>query len=133
MSAVIADTHTWLWAVLSPGKLSPAARSTLQSALDADDAIYLSAISLVEVAYLVEKGRFTEEAYRLLIDEVSNPDNGYIVVPLDQLIAQALRQIPREAIPDMPDRIIAATAWHLGLPLVTRDSAIRTAGLNTIW
>jgi PIN domain nuclease of toxin-antitoxin system len=34
---------------------------------------------------------------------------------------------------DMPDRIIAATALHLGLALVTRDRKIRAADLDTIW
>ncbi|PJB74400.1 MAG: PIN domain nuclease, partial [Armatimonadetes bacterium CG_4_9_14_3_um_filter_58_7] len=35
--------------------------------------------------------------------------------------------------PDMPDRIIAATALHLGLSLVTRDSKIQGCGIPTIW
>jgi len=38
-----------------------------------------------------------------------------------------------EIVPDMPDRIIAATALHLDLPLVTRDRAIQAAGLKAIW
>jgi predicted nucleic acid-binding protein len=33
----------------------------------------------------------------------------------------------------MPDRIIAATALHLGLPLVTRDARIVASGINTVW
>jgi predicted nucleic acid-binding protein len=33
----------------------------------------------------------------------------------------------------MPDRIIAATALHLGLPLVTRDLRIQASGIPTIW
>ena len=37
--------------------------------------------------------------------------------PLDYNVASALRSIPRDIVPDMPDRIIAATALHLGLPL----------------
>ncbi len=35
--------------------------------------------------------------------------------------------------PDMPDRIIGATALHLGLPLITRDGKIRASDLRTIW
>ena len=41
--------------------------------------------------------------------------------------------MPRDVVPDMPDRIIAATAVHLGLPLITRDERIRSAGIKTIW
>jgi predicted nucleic acid-binding protein len=47
--------------------------------------------------------------------------------------ADALPNVPRDAAPDMPDRIIAATALHLGLPLVTRDRRLQAAGIQTIW
>ncbi len=37
-------------------------------------------------------------------------------------------------IPDMPDRIIAATARYLNIPLVTKDAMIQNAGVvSTIW
>jgi predicted nucleic acid-binding protein len=33
----------------------------------------------------------------------------------------------------MPDRIIAATALHLGLPLISRDRKIQLSSVPTIW
>jgi predicted nucleic acid-binding protein len=33
----------------------------------------------------------------------------------------------------MPDRIIAATALHLGVPVITRDRKIRASNLKSIW
>ena len=36
-------------------------------------------------------------------------------------------------LPDMPDRMIAATALALGVPLVTRDGRMRAAPLTTVW
>lgn len=48
-------------------------------------------------------------------------------------VATALRRIPRSVVPDVPDRIIAATALYLGLPLVTRDRRLQSAGIQTIW
>ena len=45
-------------------------------------------------------------------------------VPLSVDIALALASIPPEAVPDLPDRVIAATALALRLPLVTCDSQI---------
>ena len=33
------------------------------------------------------------------------------VVPLTQSIALAVRQVPREQVPDLPDRVIAATCY----------------------
>ncbi|MBI3665402.1 MAG: hypothetical protein HY236_04130 [Acidobacteria bacterium] len=42
-------------------------------------------------------------------------------------------QIPGGVIPDLPDRVIAATAIRLNLPLVTRDGRIQAASIETIW
>ncbi|WP_404824250.1 hypothetical protein [Nostoc flagelliforme] len=33
----------------------------------------------------------------------------------------------------MPDRIIAATAKYLGLPLISRDSRMPLSGVAIIW
>ena len=52
---------------------------------------------------------------------------------LNVFVAAALANIPRDRVPDMPDRIIAATALYLGVPLVTRDAMIRAAPITTIW
>lgn len=34
---------------------------------------------------------------------------------------QSLRQVYRSQIPDLPDRIIAATALYLNVPVISRD------------
>ncbi len=44
-----------------------------------------------------------------------------------------MRHVPRSEVPDMPDRIIAATALYLKVPLISRDARIRAANLDTIW
>ena len=48
-------------------------------------------------------------------------------------MAEAMAKIPRNIVPDMPDRMIAATALHLNLPLVTIDTQVRAANIETIW
>ena len=133
MSAVVADTHAAVWYLATPERLSPNALAALDDADTSGEPIYVASVSVVEVAYLVEKGRLPESIFGRLVDELSNPTSGLVVVPLDLAIAQALRRIPRAVVPEMPDRIIAATALHLGLPLVTRDLAIRSASIETIW
>ena len=54
-------------------------------------------------------------------------------MPLTVGVAFALAQIPRNEVPDLPDRVIAATALLLGLALVTRDGKIRASHIETIW
>ena len=61
------------------------------------------------------------------------PSAGLVVQPADEAVAQAVYKIPRDIAPDMPDRIIAATALHLGLPLVKRDRRLQNSGIKTIW
>ena len=43
------------------------------------------------------------------------------------------RSLTRITVPDMSDRIIAATALYLNLPLVTADHQIQASGIHTIW
>ncbi|MGH9418253.1 MAG: hypothetical protein ACRD01_16660, partial [Terriglobales bacterium] len=48
--------------------------------------------------------------------------------------AQGASKLPRYAIRDRMDRVIAATAAELECPLLTRDAAIVASGLvRTIW
>ena len=56
-----------------------------------------------------------------------------IVFDLTTGVVEALATIPRNSIPDLPDRIIAATALYLNLPLISRDSKIADSKVNTIW
>src|SRR3954471_4744598 len=54
-------------------------------------------------------------------------------VDLSVDIVRVLPLIARSAVPDMPDRIIAATALHLNLPLLSKDRKIQVSGIQTIW
>lgn len=134
MSSFVADTHTVVWYLQGSNRLSETALTTLDAAIEANDRIYVTSISVVEVAYLVEKFRLPEVALDQLIEALSNPDADFVVVSLSLVIAQAMRHISRDIVPDMPDRIIAATALYLNLPLVTRDQRIQAlTAIQTIW
>lgn len=133
MAAVVADTHTVLWMLTNSAKLSQAARLALEQAVLAGEPIYVASISVVEVVYLVDKNRLPKSALERLIAALRNPTSGLALVPLNQDIAEAMTQISIKIVPDMPDRIIAATALYMKLPLVTRDRKIQAAPLTTIW
>ncbi|AFY81730.1 type II toxin-antitoxin system VapC family toxin [Oscillatoria acuminata] len=61
MSSVVADTHTLIWYVFDLPRLSPAALNALEQAASVGDFIYFSAISIVEISYLIERGRLVIE------------------------------------------------------------------------
>ncbi len=133
MAAVVVDTHGAIWYLLNDRSLSQNARAALDEAARLGDPVYVSSISLVEVLYLVEKGRLPTVALDRLVDALAEPDPGFVIAPLDMAVALAIPQVPRVIVPDMPDRIIAATALQLNLPLITRDQEISKAGIKTIW
>jgi PIN domain nuclease of toxin-antitoxin system len=133
MGPVVVDTHAAVWYIVEPKLLSAAAFTALEEAATAGDRIFLPSIAIVEVCYLVEKGRLPETVLIRLNNALGQPDVALTITPLDQAIAEAVRHIPRDQVPDMPDRIIAATAWHLHLPLITRDAQILASGIQAIW
>ena len=135
MSAVVADTHTLLWYLNDLPQLSAAALLTLEAAERSGSPIYVPAIVLVELRYLVEKGRdIFESDYQRVVAELNASSSALTFAPLDQLAAHALGAIPRNLVPDMPDRVIAATALALGVPLITKDHKIHTlTNVTIIW
>ncbi|WP_254563978.1 type II toxin-antitoxin system VapC family toxin [Oscillatoria sp. HE19RPO] len=134
MPSVVADTHTIIWYVFDLPRLSPSALNALEQAATEGDIIYFSAISIVEISYLIERGRLVNEVLTRVLNAADNPNMGILLAPLDRNIAATVRQIDRATVPDMPDRIIAATALSLNLPLVTRDRKIQAlTTIQTIW
>lgn len=79
--------------------------------------------------------RYVTDTHGLLVLHLLHGDSdNYLIAPLTLDVAMILTQIGRDIVPDMPDRIIAATALHLDLPLLTRDRRIRrVSSVNTIW
>jgi PIN domain nuclease of toxin-antitoxin system len=129
VKAVAADTHAALWFLENDSRLS----RTATEAMDGAERIVLPTICLVEITYLVEKRRLDAAVLPRLLGELDNPATTLQLANLDHGVVLALQDISRSDVPDMPDRIIAATAWHHCLPLVTCDRRIRSCGIETIW
>jgi PIN domain nuclease of toxin-antitoxin system len=132
--AIVADTHAVIWYLVEPERLSQVALDALEGAIAAGEPVYISAISLIEICYLIEKRRIASDLLQRILAVLNEPDPSLIVVPIDLAISIAIQNIDRDTVPDMPDRIIAATALHLNLPLVSRDRKIQTErAIVTIW
>ena len=132
--AVVADTHALVWYLVEPERLSQVALDALEGSIAAGEPVYISAISLIEICYLIEKRRIATDLLQRILAVLNDPNPSLVVVPIDLAISIAIREIDLDTVPDMPDRIIAATALHLNLPLVTRDQKIQAEGaIVTVW
>ena len=62
-------------------------------------------------------------------------DPEYVIeeAPFNGEIMEAMLKVSRAEVPDMPDRIVAATGLHFGVPVISRDGRIRSSSVKTIW
>lgn len=131
--AGVADTHTALWHLFDDPRLSAAANAFIDETAKTRRKIAISSISLAELVYLVEKGRLPSSAYDDLARALLDPEHVFTEAVFTQAVVQSMRDISRDEVPDMPDRIVAATALYFGVPVISRDRRIRSANLATIW
>src|SRR5579864_1928564 len=117
MIAGVADTHAALWYLFADSRLSTPAKSAFDAATNSRRKIVLSVISLAEVVYLVEKNRLPASAYDDLQKALRDTDHVLQEAPVTAEIIDAMLEIPRADIPDLPDRIVAATALYFGVPV----------------
>lgn len=132
MSDLVIDTHIAVWALTEPHMLSADAKAALVNA-ETNGLIFVSSMTLVELIYLTEKGKVAADVLTLLREALDDPATAYRLYKIDRDVADAVALIPRTIVPEMPDRIIAATALNLNLPLVTADHKIQASQVQTIW
>jgi PIN domain nuclease of toxin-antitoxin system len=139
MIAGVADTHAALWDLFNDPRLSSfyrkalAAGNFIDQAAAAGNQVVVSSISLAEIVYLVEKNRLPTNAYADLKAALDDPDHVFKEVSFTGDVVDAMRQVPRTEVPDMPDRIVAATGVYLGVPVISRDGRIRASNVQTVW
>ncbi|MEO1373915.1 MAG: type II toxin-antitoxin system VapC family toxin [Cyanobacteria bacterium J06635_10] len=133
MSDVVTDTHALIWYLEDNSRLSAAANEVFYKCDKGELLIHIPTICLVEIVYLQEKGRISADMKAQLDNALKNGKSGLVLANLTAGVADALATIPRNIVPDMPDRIIVATAKHLGLPLISKDNKITSSGISIVW
>jgi len=130
---IVLDTHVWVWWLSESHSLSPKVQKLIIEA-KAKQAIFISSISVWEVAQLTTRGRLILTMD--YADWIAQTESLSFInfVPVDNRIALRSVQLPPTLHQDPADRVIMATALILGMPLITKDAKIsRYPHLNTIW
>ncbi|MGC1463489.1 MAG: type II toxin-antitoxin system VapC family toxin [Terracidiphilus sp.] len=120
---LLLDTHVLLWMVEDHPRLGAKTAKALNRTA-CENRIAVSAITPWEIALLVSKKRIDlhREPLEWVRSTLSLP--GVHLVPIEPEIAVASTCLPFEMRPDPADRILVATARHLGATLVTADKAL---------
>jgi PIN domain nuclease of toxin-antitoxin system len=128
VSALLLDTHIWLWyAEGSIDRLRPANVKILDEARR-EHGLLVSAISVWEIGALSAKGRI--QLSIPLRDWVAKALDvpGIHLAPLDAATAVESTLLPGHAHGDPADRFLIATARTHGVALATRDEEIISYG-----
>ena len=121
------DTHAWVWWVTSDRRLSAPARRAIEQARTTDD-LWLSLISIWEVAKKVEKGQLVlDRPVEDWLDQATSRP-GLQLADLTRPILVESCRLPPPFHGDPADQIIVATARTRDATIVTKDAQIRGYG-----
>lgn len=130
MKRFVTDTQCIIWYFADDERRMPkAARTAFKGAQAGTAQIMVPSIALVEAVFLAERQRVPREILAELMALSDAPTESICVIPLDLAVARTVGDFGPSAVPELADRIIAATARALDLPLLTTDPASEASGL----
>jgi PIN domain nuclease of toxin-antitoxin system len=126
---VLLDTHTLLWATLSPSSLSRKAAKIIS---DETNEILVSAACAWEIATKVRIGKLPgaealEQNFLAVMDAA-----GYALLSIDAASALRAGRFTGEH-RDPFDRMIAAQALGGDMPVLSIDTKLESFGIHRIW
>jgi predicted nucleic acid-binding protein len=126
----VLDAHALIWYLTSDTKLGADAKAALRSIDGGTDTGLIPIIVLAEIRYASERGRI-RQTLGAVLNELRKRRH-YRIVPFDRSVLIAAEKIKN--IPELHDRMIAATAIRNNAIVITRDPDIASSGVvKSIW
>jgi PIN domain nuclease of toxin-antitoxin system len=126
---VLLDTHTLLWAKISPEKLS---RQAAEIMAEPVNVVLVSAVSAWEIATKVRLGKLhgIERLEREFLEIMEK--SGYTLLPIDAANALRAGRLPGPH-RDPFDRMLAAQALASDVPILSKDPKLDAFGIRRVW
>ena len=126
----IADTHALLWWFTDSPKIGSNASEIFEKCEKGEHVIFVPSIVIAEALSIFDKKRISFN-FKALFKHISTSDN-FVIIALDYQVLQ--KMIDLQDIPELHDKIIAATAKYLNLPIITKDEILQNlVSVKTIW
>jgi PIN domain nuclease of toxin-antitoxin system len=117
-----------VWWLIEPARLTSVQVQAIAEARNGDERLAVAAVTLWEIAKLVEYRRLTfDDPIERVLDRIERHP-ALSVLPLDACVASESTRLGARMPKDPTDQLIVATARVHGLRLVTADEAIRRSG-----
>lgn len=120
---LLLDSHAFLWCMVDPGRLS---QRVFELVSDPASTVFTSIVTVWELSIKKRLGRLDEDLWKAVADSP---------FPILGLTTSHVRQVF-----DLPmkhrdpfDRMLVAQALVEDCPLVSRDAAVASYGIRTIW
>lgn len=128
MTDLLLDTHIWAWVITGDGRLDASAKNRVLEA----DRVFVSPISIFEIAQKVTRGKWPELAPH--VDELPDliESSGGQIAPLSTDVCKLAGTLTWDH-RDPFDRLLAATAIELRLPILSIDRAFDALGGTRGW
>lgn len=126
---LLLDTHALLWAVLSPERLSAAARTAVE---DWDNQVFVSTVSAWEIAIKASLGKLDAPADIDVHIQRACERAPFTVLPVTMAHAFAVRDLPLHH-RDPFDRLLLAQAARERLTLVSNDRQLKPYATALLW
>lgn len=127
------DTHTLLWAIFEPEKMSKSARELIK---DPQNEVFASIISFWEISLKFSIGKLelintTPETLPKIAEEM-----GIEILAVEPSEAASFHKLPRKRHKDPFDRMVAWQAISKKMTLISRDREFKQYkqfGLHLVW
>ena len=124
------DTSTWIWFVTDDSRLSAIAKARLE---DSESGIYLSLVSLWELAIKARLGRGLQlpRPFNQMVDEEVSADR-FQLLPITVAHIKQVHDLPRIH-RDPFDRLLIAQSLAEDLPIISSDRAFDRYPIVRLW